>query len=164
MALNLSVRPDCVGKRYNGLGHARGLACAKTKKFPCIFFASPPPTPPPRSGKIWKGIFWFCFAVSVSEKSTIILTLLAALFSALTATEAPRYPRFVVILASAHTSQPPRIGRSHSLTMPAWCLLRVRSETSFEPVVTQRNMDCAEAQTNLYVLAPPTQCAHKPAS
>ena len=33
------------------LGHARGLACAKTKKFPCIFLASPPPTPPPRSGK-----------------------------------------------------------------------------------------------------------------
>ena len=25
------------------LGHARGLACAKTKKFPCIFLASPPP-------------------------------------------------------------------------------------------------------------------------
>jgi hypothetical protein len=22
-------------------------------------------------------------------------------------------------------------------------------------------MDCAKAQTNLYVLAPPTQCAHK---
>ena len=33
------------------LGHARGLACAKTKKFPCIFLAPPPPTPPPRSGK-----------------------------------------------------------------------------------------------------------------
>src|SRR3989344_4830837 len=33
------------------LGHARGLACAKTKKFPCIFLASPPPTPPPRSGR-----------------------------------------------------------------------------------------------------------------
>ncbi len=27
------------------LGHARGLACAKTKKFPCIFLASPPPPP-----------------------------------------------------------------------------------------------------------------------
>ena len=25
------------------VGHARGLACAKTKKFPCIFLASPPP-------------------------------------------------------------------------------------------------------------------------
>src|SRR3989344_6174574 len=33
------------------LGHAPGRACAKTKKFPCIFLASPPPTPPPRSGK-----------------------------------------------------------------------------------------------------------------
>ena len=47
------------------LGHARGLACAKTKKFPCIFPASPPPTPPPRSGKRnGKEIFGFCFAVS----------------------------------------------------------------------------------------------------
>jgi len=33
--------------------------------------------------------YWFCFAVSASEKSTISLSLLIALFSALTATEAP---------------------------------------------------------------------------
>src|SRR3989339_744259 len=47
------------------LGHARGLACAKTKKFPCIFLAPPPPTPPPRSGKRnGKEIFGFAAAAS----------------------------------------------------------------------------------------------------
>ena len=55
------------------LGHARGLACAKTKKFPYLSSF------PRRGGvggadKKWKGNFWFCFAVSVSEKSTIILS------------------------------------------------------------------------------------------
>ena len=39
--------------------------------------------------KKWKGNFWFCFAVSVSEKNNLILTFLFALFSTLTATEAP---------------------------------------------------------------------------
>ena len=34
---------------------------------------------------------------------------------------APPSPRFVVIRESAHTSQSPRIGRSHSFTMPARC-------------------------------------------
>ena len=121
--------------------------------------SSPHPSAAKRKKK-WKGIFWFCFAVSVSEKSTIILTLLVALFSALTATEAHPYPRFVVILVSAHTSQPPRIGRSHSLTMPARCLLRIRSVASFEPVVTLKSGLCL-AQANLYVLAPPTLCAHR---
>jgi hypothetical protein len=49
--------------------------------------SSPHPSTAKRKKK-WKGNFWFCFAVSVSEKSIIILTLLIALFSALTATEA----------------------------------------------------------------------------
>ena len=43
------------------LGHARGLACAKTKKFPCIFLASPPSTA--KRPREWKGNLWFCFAV-----------------------------------------------------------------------------------------------------
>ena len=51
--------------------------------------------------KKWKGNFWFCFAVSVSEKSNLILTFLFALFSTLTATEAHPYPRLVVALNSA---------------------------------------------------------------
>ncbi|MCR4263723.1 MAG: hypothetical protein NUV98_03340, partial [Candidatus Roizmanbacteria bacterium] len=50
--------------------------------------------------KKWKGNFWFCFAVSVSEKSNHIITFLFALFSALTATEALPYPRSVVALNS----------------------------------------------------------------
>src|SRR3989338_6561548 len=59
--------------------------------------SSPHPSAAKRKKK-WKGNFWFCFAVSVSEKSTIILSLLVALFSALTATEAHPYPRLVVTL------------------------------------------------------------------
>jgi hypothetical protein len=49
--------------------------------------SSPHPSAAKRKKK-WKGNFWFCFAVSVSEKSIIILSFLFALFSALTATEA----------------------------------------------------------------------------
>ena len=41
-------------------------------------------------------------------------------------------PSFVVIQTSAHTSQPPRIGRSHSFAEPLRCLLRVRFVASFE--------------------------------
>jgi len=106
------------------LGHARGLACAKTKKFPCIFLASPPPTPPPRSGKRnGKEIFGFASPFQSPKRASLFYHVLIALFSALTATEAPPYPRLVVILMSTHTSQTPRIGRSHSLTMPAQCCL-----------------------------------------
>src|SRR3989344_4213162 len=71
--------------------------------------SSPHPSTAKRKKK-WKGNFWFCFAVSVSEKSNLILTFLFALFSALTATEVPPYPRFVVTLEFANHTQPP----SHS--------------------------------------------------
>jgi len=38
----------------------------------------------------------------------------------------------MVTRESAHTSQSPRIGHSHSFVMPARCLLRVRSVALFE--------------------------------
>lgn len=66
--------------------------------------------------------------------------------------EALPYPRLVVILASAHTSQSPRIGRSHSLTMPARCLLCVRSVASlaFVIILTKRIVPNYQmAQANL---------------
>ena len=117
-----------------------GTRVCKNQKISLHFprVSSPHPSTAKRKKK-WKGNFWFCFAVSVSEKSILILTFLFALFSTLTATEALPYPRLVVVLLSAHTSQPPRIGRSHSLTMPARYLLRVRSVASFESVVTQES-------------------------
>ena len=71
----------------------------KTQKFSLPFFFS-------SAGgvggadKKWKGNFWFCFAVSVSEKSNHIITFLFALFSALTATEALPYLCLVVSLNS----------------------------------------------------------------
>src|SRR3989338_8838074 len=48
--------------------------------------------------KKWKGNFWFCFAVSVSEKSNLILTFLFALFSVLAARRGATSPRSVVTL------------------------------------------------------------------
>ncbi|OGH70173.1 MAG: hypothetical protein A2396_02910 [Candidatus Levybacteria bacterium RIFOXYB1_FULL_40_17] len=54
------------------LGHARGLACAKTKKFPCIFLASPPPTPPPRSGKSGKEIFGFASPFQSPKRALLV--------------------------------------------------------------------------------------------
>src|SRR3989338_4710030 len=63
------------------LGHARGLACAKTKKFPCIFLASPPPAPPPRSGKRnGKEIFGFASPFQ-SPKRAILFYHFCLLFS-----------------------------------------------------------------------------------
>ena len=54
------------------LGHARGLACAKTKKFPCIFLAFPPPTPPPRSIQDnGKEIFGFASAENGKTNPTL---------------------------------------------------------------------------------------------
>ena len=73
--------------------------------------SSPHPSTAKRKKK-WKGILWFCFAVSVSEKSTIILSCLIALFSALTATEALPYPRLVVTLESANPHNRLRLARS----------------------------------------------------
>jgi len=68
--------------RLSHLGHARGLACvrehlcrAKNQKISLHFprVSSPHPSTAKRPRQ-WKGNFWFCFAVSVSEKSIIILS------------------------------------------------------------------------------------------
>jgi len=67
-------------------------------------------------------IFGFGSAASLLQKGLVdILSIVAILrpsfppsFAA--ARRAPS-PRLVIILVSAHTSQTPRIGRSHSLTM-----------------------------------------------
>jgi hypothetical protein len=56
----------------------QGNTCAepKTKKFPCIFLASPPPTPPPRSGKRnGKEIFGFASPSAYLDYITSILSL-----------------------------------------------------------------------------------------
>ena len=109
MAVNLSVRPDCAGKRYNAPRTRSRTRVCKNQKISLHFSraSSPHPSAAKRKKK-WKGNFWFCFAVSVSEKSNLILTFLFALFSTLTATEALSYPRSVVTLTSAnHTQTPP---------------------------------------------------------
>jgi hypothetical protein len=95
----------------------------KTQKISLHFsrVSSPHPSTAKRKKK-WKGNFWFCFAVSVSEKSIIILTLLIALFSSLTATEAPCYPRLVVALTSANHTQAPTHSPLASLALAASAL------------------------------------------
>ena len=110
---------------------------------------------------IWKGIFWFCFAVSVSEKSTISLSLLVALFSALTVTEALPYPRLVVALTLANHAQTPSHSPLAFARAGCFGVVCVRLVASREFSGDSRNMDCAKAQTNLYVLAPPALCAHR---
>ena len=119
------------------LGHARGLACAKTKKFPCIFLASPPPTPPPRSGKEMERKFLVLLRRFSLRKEQSFLTFLIALFSTLTATEAPCYPRLVV----TPNSVPPTTDSDNSLK---WSL------------AIQNSLRNGEAQI-LYVFAPPSR-------
>src|SRR3989344_8679458 len=88
-------------KRYNAPRTRSRTRVCKNQKISLHFprVSSPHPSAAKRKKK-WKGNFWFCFAVSVFEKSTIILSLFVALFSALTATEAPCHPRLVITLNS----------------------------------------------------------------
>ncbi len=142
MALNLSVRSDCVVKRTNAPRTRSRTRVCKNQKISLHFsrVSSPHPSTAKRKKK-WKGNFWFCFAVSVSEKSNLILTFLFALFSTLTATEAPCYPRLAVALNSVPSA-------ADSDNSSKWSL------------AIQNSLRNDEAQ-NLYVFAPPTQCAHK---
>ena len=92
--------------------------------------------------------FWFWFRRFIpSERTCIFILALWRYFVRPFLRHSRRcevlsYPRFVVVLASAHTSQTPRIGRSHSLTMPARCLLRVRSMASSVSVVILQSGLC----------------------
>ena len=104
----------------------------KPKKFPCIFLASPPPTPPPRNGKRnGKEIFWFCFAVSVSEKSISILSLLICSFLCLHGDRgAP--PSSVVTRYSANHAQVPTHSPLAFARAGCFGIVRVRSVASLE--------------------------------
>jgi len=84
--------------------------------------------------KKWKGNFWFCFAASDYEMNNLILTFLFALFSIFAARRGASSRRLVVTLDFVASFT----GRGNS-----------------------KNMDCAKAQANLIVLAPPALCAHK---
>ncbi len=108
VALNCIVRPDCVVIRTNASRTRSRTHVCKNQKISLHFprVSSPHPFTAKRKKK-WKGNFWFCFAVSVSEKSNLILTFLFALFYALTATEALPYPRLVETLTYANHTQTP---------------------------------------------------------
>ena len=51
MALNLSVRSDCMGKRYNAPRTRPRTRVCKNQKISLHFSRASPPTTPPRSGK-----------------------------------------------------------------------------------------------------------------
>ena len=75
VALSLSVRSDCVVKRTNAPRTRSRTRVCKNQKISLHFsrVSSPHPSAAKRKKK-WKGNFWFCYAVSVSEKSIIILS------------------------------------------------------------------------------------------
>ena len=120
--------------------------------------SSPHPSTAKRKKK-WKGNFWFCFAVSVSEKSNLILTFLFALFSALTATEALPYPRLVVALTSANHTQPPTHSPLASLALAASALcafaLRLR-----ESLVVSQKIWIVQSTNKSVCVCPSLPCAH----
>ena len=115
---------------------SRTRVCKK-QKISLHFSRVSSPHPSTAKRKKWKGNFWFCFAVSVSEKSTISLSLLIALFSALTATEAHLYPRLVVTRNSVPST-------ADSDNSSKWSL------------AIQNSLRNGEAQY-LYVFAPPSR-------
>ena len=123
MALNCIVRSDSAVMRTNAPRTRSRTRVCKNQKISLHFSraSSPHPSAAKRKKK-WKGNFWFCFAVSVSEKSNLILTFLFALFSALTATEAPCYPSFVVTLTFANHTQTPTHSPLASLALAASAL------------------------------------------
>ncbi len=124
------------------LGHARGLACAKTKKFPCIFLTSPPHPSAAKRKRNGKEIFGFASLFQSPKRAIFILTFLFALFSALTATKAPCYPRLVVIRNSVPLT-------ANSDKSSKWSL------------AIQNSLRNGKAQI-LYVFALPSQRTHPP--
>jgi len=78
------------------------------------------------AGKKWKGNGLVFVPPLRPPKSSVSISIFLESFplrffpSLRRARRAPS-PRLVVIRASAHTSQAPRIGRSHSFAMPARC-------------------------------------------
>ena len=128
-------------------GHARGLACAKTKKFPCIFLASPPPTPPPRSGKRnGKEIFGFASPFQGSKKGNLSYNNFDCSFAppSLVATEARAIAAFSGSLTSANHTQPPTHSPLAFARAGCFGVVCVRLVTSFESVVTQKKAVCAK--------------------
>ena len=162
MARNCLVRSDCVVMRRNAPRTRSRTRVCKNQKISLRFsrVSSPHPSTAKRKKK-WKGNFWFCFATRKLHKGQQSYHIEAHLLHFLVATEAPQYPRFVVTLTSANTHNRLRIARSHSLALAASALHAFAWWLRKSLVVALKNMDCAVAQTNLYVLAPPTLCAHK---
>ena len=139
VTLSQIVRSDCVVKRTNAPRTRSRTRVCKNQKISLHFSRASSPHPSTaKRPRQWKGNFWFCFATRKLHKGQQSYHIEAHLLHFLVATEALPYPRFVVVRESAHTTQSPRIGRSHLLTKPARCLLRIRSVASFEPVVNQK--------------------------
>ena len=114
----------------------------KNQKFPCIVFASPPPTPPPRSGRMnGKEIFGFASPFQSPKRASLFYHLLFALFSALTATEAPCYPGLVVTLISANHAQPPSHSPLAFARAGCFGVACVRSLTSREFVMVLKTFE-----------------------
>ena len=81
----LRLRGEAIQCASDTLANSR---VQKPKNFLAFFSRLLPPPLHREAEKEMERNFWFCFAVSVSEKSNLILTFLFALSSALTATEA----------------------------------------------------------------------------
>jgi len=122
--------------------------------------SSPHPSTAKRKKK-WKGNFWFCFAVSDYKMNIGIILLCdyCALFIPPSSRrpEALSYPRSVVALESANHTQPPTHSPLAFARAGCFGVVCVRLVAPREFSGDSKNMDCAKAQTNLYVLDPPSR-------
>ena len=76
--------------------------------------------------------FLVCAAASASKSSVRSLYFPYSAFSSFASARGAPVSAFGGYSVHAHTSQAPRIGRSHSFAMPARCLLRACSVASLE--------------------------------
>ena len=114
----------------------------KPKNFLAFFSRLLPHPSTAKRKKKWKGNFWFASPFQSPKRASCCYHMWFALFSALTATEAPCYSCSVVTLYSANHTQSPSHSPLAFARAGCFGVVCVRLVASFESVVTQRISIC----------------------
>jgi len=154
VALNLSVRPDCVVMRTNAPRTRSRTRVCKNQKISLHFsrVSSPHPSTAKRKKK-WKGNFWFCFATRKLHKGQQSYHIEAHLLHFLVATEARAIATFSGSSSVREHTQPPTHSPLAFARAGCFGVVRVRLVPSFKSVVTQKKVVCAKRK-QIYMCLP----------